>query len=637
MNLRNKFVLAVSLSVIAPVVSISAFGYYIIRQDILEKEGKRLSQLASSAIEKVEDIVAQRSNELKLFAAVDTIKSSLEYEIYEQAQDLIATFKNNYKVYSAVFLADKAGRIVAGTDEKAAGALLDKGLMSKDDQPRFLQPVFDEASGRYFMSFSVPVLQEGKILGVLAAKYDVADLFRQIDETSEAVDDDTNKGHIMLFDDKGLVVYAPEFEREEGNLRAVNLVDTGMDAIKEALLGGKGSMVGNSEHSKAVLAYLGPSESFPFGAVALHDLNHVLEEISSLTGQVLFLSLLFTIAGIGAALFLASSFIKPLMEVVARLTQLAEGDGDLTIRLDEKRADEVGSLGKAFNVFAGKIQGIVGQIAGNAEKLDGSVGFLSEIAEKVKTGADDQFSIMEQTSATIVQMSTNISSVAENASQSAEATNEVKQKAEQGKVCVDQSSSGMQLIADHVKNLSGTIHSLGERASEIGVVVSVINDIADQTNLLALNAAIEAARAGEQGRGFAVVADEVRKLAERTTSATKDIIRTVQNIQEESKQSVSAITVAVSEVDKGISLSEDAQAALDAILEAAQQGATMAEVIASSSEEQAAAANQIARGADNAAETSKQTNAAADELMDASQKMLVLAEELSRIVTLFKI
>jgi len=197
---------------------------------------------------------------------------------------------------------------------------------------------------------------------------------------------------------------------------------------------------------------------------------------------------------------------------------------------------------------------------------------------------------------------------------------------------VSQAIDGMNRISASVMESARTIETLGKSSDEIGEIIAVIYDIADQTNLLALNAAIEAARAGEQGRGFAVVADEVRKLAERTTKATKEIASMIKSIQSDTDGAVKSMSAGTEEVEKGVSLVNQAGGSLDQIVEVVASVTDMIQQIATAAEEQSAAAEEISTNVEAVATITKETATGANQSSVATQELTRLASDLQQMV-----
>jgi methyl-accepting chemotaxis protein len=201
---------------------------------------------------------------------------------------------------------------------------------------------------------------------------------------------------------------------------------------------------------------------------------------------------------------------------------------------------------------------------------------------------------------------------------------------------VQQTLEGMQAIAAVVNESATAITELGKRSDQIGEIIGVINDIADQTNLLALNAAIEAARAGEHGRGFAVVADEVRKLAERTTQATKEVADSIKAIQSETTGAVRKMNAGTEKVQAGVKLAEQAGSVLAGIVEGSGKVASMIQTIAAASEEQSAAAEQISKNVDQINAVTTQAAQGASQAAAAATQLSAKSEQLQRLVGQFK-
>jgi methyl-accepting chemotaxis protein len=224
-----------------------------------------------------------------------------------------------------------------------------------------------------------------------------------------------------------------------------------------------------------------------------------------------------------------------------------------------------------------------------------------------------------------------------NAGDTAGTAKEAKVAAEQGGKVVAETVTGMKQIADVVKKSAETVQELGKSSDQIGEIIGVIDDIADQTNLLALNAAIEAARAGEQGRGFAVVADEVRKLAERTTKATKEIAGMIKKIQVETKGAVEGMKEGTKKVDEGIILADKAGTSLTEIVGISQKVGDMVSQIAAASEEQSSASEQISKNVEAISSVTNESATGTQQIARAAEDLNRLTENLQTLITKFKL
>ncbi|MEI6205950.1 MAG: methyl-accepting chemotaxis protein [Desulfuromonadales bacterium] len=335
-------------------------------------------------------------------------------------------------------------------------------------------------------------------------------------------------------------------------------------------------------------------------------------------------------------LVLRITVTKKLNDFVAKVTDLARGEGDLTKLINVTSNDEFGQLADEINSLVEKIRKIITQIARTSELVSSSATELQSNAEQIATGAEEVSAQAETVATAGEEMSATSGDIAQNCQMASEGSQQASIAAVSGAEVVNESISVMNSIAERVKSSARAVESLGSRSDQIGEIVGTIEDIADQTNLLALNAAIEAARAGEQGRGFAVVADEVRALAERTTRATREIGEMIKAIQHETKSAVIAMEEGVSEVAKGSEKAADSGKALEQILQQINDVNSQIHQVATAAEEQTATTSEISSNMLQITEVVAQTSRGAHQSATAARQLSALADDLRRIVSQFK-
>ncbi len=311
--------------------------------------------------------------------------------------------------------------------------------------------------------------------------------------------------------------------------------------------------------------------------------------------------------------------------------------GDLTVTVEKMREDEVGKLFDGFNAAVGNLNRRLTEVNDSVEKAASASATISSSATQMAAGAEEQSTQVGEVASAVEEISKAISENANNAQEAVTIANTSMEAAEKGGAIVQKTIHGMETISGVIRRSAETINTLGHSSSQIGEIISVINDIADQTNLLALNAAIEAARAGEQGRGFAVVADEVRKLAERTSKATKEISVMIRRIQEETQEAVKGIQTGADNVEKERVLAGEAGEALNDIVERVGRMVGVISSIATANSEQARASEDITRNINGISSVTDENAQAIDQIARSTNEVEQITGDLHSLVGKFKL
>ncbi|MEJ2619998.1 MAG: methyl-accepting chemotaxis protein [Candidatus Thiodiazotropha sp.] len=376
----------------------------------------------------------------------------------------------------------------------------------------------------------------------------------------------------------------------------------------------------------------------PIGVLLVaKERSEAADAISNLT-WILFALGLASVAVIGLLVWLISrGVVRPICIAAQAMEGIASADGDLTVRMDETGEDEVARLSKGYNRFADKIEEMVKNISNSAGNLSVQIGEFANLAEHTNNGIRKQHEQTTQVATAMTQMSATVHEVAQNTTQTAEAAREADQQANSGRKVVMDVTRSIDRLATDVGKAVETVQHVAQDSERIGSVLDVIRGIADQTNLLALNAAIEAARAGEQGRGFAVVADEVRTLAKRTQDSTEEIQEMIESLQAGVNQTVSVMETSQKQAAESVEQAERAHQSLEEITQVIDSISGMSGQIATAAEEQSAVAEDINRNIIEITQIADTTTSDSERSYEASSDMSSEVDKLSQLLDQFNI
>ncbi|SHO52592.1 methyl-accepting chemotaxis protein [Desulfopila aestuarii] len=613
-----------------------------------------LARLADNILEEERKLAEVFATDQKIINVAKQISGGGDVdgpEVAELYRSLTQQFNAMGKNYQGIFVTDAEGELYTGALE---GGKEYKGVSIKDrdyfqqmkqsGQTVVSSATISKSTGKLIIVVCSPLKSESSgIIGAfgLVIKVDyLVDLIsgRKIGES----------GYVFMTDNAGLLVAHPNPD----NILKLNLAELdGMKEFMTLMLSGQSGVAEYTFKGVDKVAGYAPLSQTGWFVGATQNSDEFLassKTIQNLIGLVTIIAVIVTAVLVS---FAAIAIVKPLNKAVDGLKDIAEGEGDLTMRLQVTSKDEIGDMAYWFNTFIDKLQGIIKQIAINSTSVGNSAEQLSSISEELLTGAEDTSQRSSNVATSSEEMSANLNNVAAAMEESSTNANMVATAAEEMSSTINEIAENAEkargISSDAVSqanNASRSMHQLSEAANKIGKVTETITEISEQTNLLALNATIEAARAGEAGKGFAVVANEIKELAKQTAAATLDIKNLVDAVQSTSNSTsegigqISNVIAGVNDIVSTIASAVEEQTAAtqeiaNNIAQASQGIQEVNENVNQSSSVATGISQDIAEVSSAAQNISKRSN----DVKQSAQDLLARSQELNTIVGNFKV
>ncbi|AUL99799.1 methyl-accepting chemotaxis protein [Zoogloeaceae bacteirum Par-f-2] len=619
-SLQVRLIAFVALMILLTAAVSGAVSYYQLRNLLLDSVAREGRGVAAGYAQLVSEWVSARARQVAALREVALTEEvlpwlqrfeqgggfDLVYVGYEDRRTVFSTPQNLPAGYDPTARPWYVGAVAAG----------EGGFVSK--------PYADASTGQLVVSLSAAVREGGRTAAVVAADVSMGSLVKSLLNNPIP-----GEGQAFLLHRDGTILAHPNSALV---LKPIGEFSADLDPARlERMIGGDTlADIRAAGTDYFMLARAVPNTDWVLGVAMQRQV--VLAPLDTLLVGIVAVLAVATAAAAGIASMVLARLLSGLRRIRHALAEIAQGEGDLTARLEIDSEDEIGKVARAFNTFLGRLHQMFRSLNDEAARLTGGVRSLEATMGTIAAESSQLADISSSNAATIEQITVAVSHIADNAGDADRLMHETGELSAKGVQQVREAASNAARTMDEVNALSSVLEQLETSSEQISSIVEVIREIADQTNLLALNAAIEAARAGEQGRGFAVVADEVRKLAERTAGATLEIGKMIERVRTETGQAAARMRTTTAEVQTSVTLSNTAAERIADMQTRLQEAIERIGEIALSTREQTNATTLMAQSteqinarllaADDALQTARRTLSEMRAVADATERLL---------------